>query len=347
MNEEINKPLLSVIIPCYKVEKYIDRCLNSVVNQTYKNLEIILIDDGSPDNTGTKCDEWSKIDSRIRVIHKNNEGLGFARNSGLKIAQGEYFAFVDSDDFIALDMYEILINKSISTNSDIVYCGMIKENSDGNSINISDFNEERIFEKETLSALSQGFFKPITEAPKMLIMSVWHSVYKRSVIKHEFYSEREVGSEDVHFQISAVLNAERIAFIPNPLYIYCYNGESLSRTFLADKFKRYKRLANIINNTYSKKKLNYKFDYYVFVIAFLTISQAIANIEFSTKEKRNYIKNIVCDNFWADAEIKSVKLDLKKKVFWSLISRNKYICIYYFSKIYYLIIHKLLGKPNL
>ena len=121
-----NQPLLSVIIPAYNVEKYIDHCLNTVTNQTYKNLEIIIVDDGSPDNSGKIIDDWSKKDCRIKVIHKENGGLGFARNSGLEIATGDYIAFIDSDDYIDLNMYETLINKAIETKSDIVYCGFHK-----------------------------------------------------------------------------------------------------------------------------------------------------------------------------------------------------------------------------
>ena len=96
--------LLSVIIPIYNVELYLNRCMESIVNQTYKNLEIIMVDDGSPDNCPELCEEWGKRDSRIKVIHKKNGGLSDARNMGLSVATGEYIAFVDSDDFVDLDM---------------------------------------------------------------------------------------------------------------------------------------------------------------------------------------------------------------------------------------------------
>ncbi len=99
----MNEPLISVIVPVYKVEKYFDECVESIVNQTYRNLEIILIDDGSPDNCPQMCDDWTKRDARIRVIHKENGGLSSARNAGLDVCKGEYIAFVDSDDFIHRD----------------------------------------------------------------------------------------------------------------------------------------------------------------------------------------------------------------------------------------------------
>ena len=115
-------PLISVIVPVYNVEDYLRKCLDSIVNQTYKNLEIILIDDGSTDNSGIICDEYAAKDNRIRVIHKANGGLSDARNAGLKIAKGEYIGFVDSDDYIAEDMYEFLYNFAVKNNLDVAMC---------------------------------------------------------------------------------------------------------------------------------------------------------------------------------------------------------------------------------
>lgn len=115
--------LISVIVPVYKVEKYLDRCVESIVNQTYQNLEIILIDDGSPDNCGAMCDAWAEKDSRIKVIHKKNGGGAQARNVGLAHASGQYIGFVDSDDFLLPEMYETLLHLFKSTHCDIAECG--------------------------------------------------------------------------------------------------------------------------------------------------------------------------------------------------------------------------------
>ena len=120
------QPLISIIIPVYKVEKYLEKCVNSVINQTYKNLEIILIDDGSPDDCPAICDKLSKTDKRIKVIHKTNSGVSASRNEGLKIATGEFVAFVDSDDWIDETMYERLINKQQEQNYDLVFCKYIQ-----------------------------------------------------------------------------------------------------------------------------------------------------------------------------------------------------------------------------
>ena len=116
------KALISIIIPVYKVEKYLEKCIQSVINQTYENLQIILVDDGSPDNCGKICDEYAERDQRIEVIHKSNGGLSDARNKGLEIAKGEYIGFVDSDDYIEADMYEVLYNLLKQYNADVSIC---------------------------------------------------------------------------------------------------------------------------------------------------------------------------------------------------------------------------------
>ena len=114
-------PLISVIIPVYRVEKYLDRCLRSITEQTYRNLEIILVDDGSPDNSGAICDAWAARDSRIRVIHKENAGAGAARNTGLNVASGDVVSMIDSDDYLEIHMYEHLLSL-MTEDVDIAEC---------------------------------------------------------------------------------------------------------------------------------------------------------------------------------------------------------------------------------
>ncbi len=118
------EPLISVIVPVYNVEKYLEKCIDSILAQTYKNLEIILVDDGSTDNSGKICDEYEKKDARIKVVHKENEGQAVARNYALEICKGEYIAFVDSDDFIEADMFEIMMNAIIRGEHDVAICGV-------------------------------------------------------------------------------------------------------------------------------------------------------------------------------------------------------------------------------
>jgi len=118
-------PKISIIVPVYKVEQYIHKCIDSILNQTLNDFELILVNDGSPDQCGQICDEYAKCDSRIKVIHKENGGQASARNMGLDIATGEYIGFVDSDDWIEPDMYEILYNECIINECEIISCSSI------------------------------------------------------------------------------------------------------------------------------------------------------------------------------------------------------------------------------
>ena len=122
---------LSVIVPVYNAEAYLDVCIRSILGQTYADLELILVDDGSPDRSGTMCDAWAKQDNRIRVIHKDNGGVCSARNAGLDAAKGEYIAFVDSDDWIEPNMYETMMEKVHVYGCDVVLCDCVKDTPGG------------------------------------------------------------------------------------------------------------------------------------------------------------------------------------------------------------------------
>ena len=166
-----NNPLISVIIPIYKVEKYLDSCICSIVNQDYQNLDIILVDDGSPDMCPKLCDQWKTRDSRIRVIHKKNGGLSSARNAGIIIAKGKYLSFVDSDDYIEPTMYENMLSVMVQNKVYMVYCNFCFEYEDGrieqmypNTANVyvrtsQDVQRDIIFERVSSSACTKLFDK--------------------------------------------------------------------------------------------------------------------------------------------------------------------------------------------
>lgn len=174
-----SQELISVIIPIYNVEKYLKKCIDSIINQTYKNLEIILVDDGSPDNCGKICDEYAKKDQRIRVIHKKNGGLSDARNAGIDIAKGKYIGFVDSDDYIETDMYEYLYNILIENSSDISICDYEyyyeKNNTIGKSNNVK--MNETVDKKEALRRLMGNSIGNYA----------WNKLYKRDLFNNVRY----------------------------------------------------------------------------------------------------------------------------------------------------------------
>ena len=169
------KETISIIVPVYKVEKYIDKCLNSILNQTYPDLEIILVDDGSPDNCGKICDEYEKKDKRIKVIHKKNGGQSEARNEGLKIATGKYIGFVDSDDYIKENMFEILYKNIINYGADISIGNIIKIEKNKNII-IENYDNVEIFDKS--DSLKQLLKQHITNYTfnKLYKRHLWNNI---------------------------------------------------------------------------------------------------------------------------------------------------------------------------
>lgn len=292
-----NKLLLSVIVPVYNVEKYLDRCLDSIVNQTYRNLEIILVDDGSTDKSGEKCEDWKLKDSRIKVIHKGNQGLGYARNTGMEYANGDYIAFVDSDDWIDTDMYASLLSNARKNDADIVYCGHHWEKNPGVWKDIRDVEEEVIIDGDNIFQLIDNYVS--CGVSGNYTMSVWHSVYKRNVIKVQFFSEREVVSEDLHFQLSAILNSKKIVYVPQCYYYYALNSVSLSHTFNFNKFYLYQNLVEKIRVLFSLYKIDEsKADTFYFATSLWILRLQISASGLSVKERVNNVNKIGTNKFW-------------------------------------------------
>lgn len=210
--------LISVIVPVYKVEAYLDRCVQSIVNQTYQNLEIILVDDGSPDNCGAMCDAWAEKDSRIRVIHKANGGLSDARNAGMEIATGEFIAFVDSDDYIAVNMYEMLLNRLQEDQSDVAVCNATLVFEDGSaSCSIAQLMN-CILSREIA-------MKSIIEE-RLLKYPVWLRLYRRNLIQNLPFLVGKL-HEDVFWSYQAIGAANKISIVDSPLYYYTQRQESI------------------------------------------------------------------------------------------------------------------------
>lgn len=210
--------LISVIVPIYNVEDYLDRCVDSIINQTYKNLEIILVDDGSPDNCPKMCDDYAKKDSRIKVVHKKNGGLSDARNAGMKVATGEYVSFIDSDDYISLDFYETLLQTIVDNDSDIVECSVVKFYEDNNFDEYSD--DLKVTNYDTLYALD-GL---INENP--FKQHVWNKLYKSSVALDIPYAVGKL-NEDEFWTYQVFGKAKKVTRINKTMYYYFQRGSSI------------------------------------------------------------------------------------------------------------------------
>ncbi len=210
------KPLISVIIPVYKVEKYLDKCIQSVVSQSYDNLEIILIDDGSPDMCGSMCDQWRHRDSRIKVIHQKNSGLSAARNAGLDIAKGDYIGFVDSDDWIESVMFETLLNHLTEYNADIAICCIDKVVN--NKSVIQNIHHNRIYTRR------KALFELIND--RIVNSFAWNKLYRKELFNNLRYP---VGKtfEDTLLTFLLFEKANRIVHINQPLYHYIRRDDSI------------------------------------------------------------------------------------------------------------------------
>lgn len=245
---------LSVIVPVYKVEKYLDKCVRSLMNQSLKEIEIILVDDESPDGCPQMCENYAKQDSRVKVIHKKNGGLGFARNSGMEIAKGEYIAFVDSDDYVDLDTYKFLFSKYSDYDLDVIYYNFVrfinteeKESQRIDTLNIIEGNQIKEFMLDIITAA------PSIKTEKILRCSSCTAIYRRSIIESHgisFHSERELVSEDLIFNLDFLSKASRISMDQSVLYFYRVNDQSLSHSFNIQKNDRIATFSNYLRNSY-------------------------------------------------------------------------------------------------
>ena len=254
------KTLISIIVPVYRTEKYLDRCVESIVNQTYKNLEIILVDDGSPDDCPKMCDEWAKKDKRIKVIHKENGGVSSARNIGIKSAKGKYIGFVDSDDYIEKEMYESLIDVlNKNKNLDYIYCD--------------------IYDAEKINNHSREDYKIISKIEKIEAIfpfnaSIWNGIFSRKIINENNirFDENYFFAEDLIFLIQYLdKSSNKIIHFEKKLYHYVQNNESITHTtnnrkynqnainyFMAVKFT-YQFLENTKTDIITNKYLDFMF----------------------------------------------------------------------------------------
>lgn len=289
--ENNNKVLLSVIVPVYNVESYLDRCIESIVGQSYRNLEIILVDDGSPDNCPKKCDDWAKRDNRIKVIHKKNAGLGLARNSGLDIATGEYVAFVDSDDYIENDMYRTLIDAACRHNADMVSCGFNKQLASGEFLPCVEFDRETIFEGEDIKELTKRFM--LSYWHKSLNVGVWHGIYRRSITPR-FISERQYTPEDLIFSVTIGLRINKYVYINRNFYNYMYNSSGLCRSYKSDDFERMVTGAEYLRGVLADNGMVGESERYIFTRSiFFHRSFIMSNKSIAFNQKYREIKRLI------------------------------------------------------
>ena len=226
-------PLISVIIPVYNVEKYLHRCLDSVIAQTYQNLEIICVDDGSIDDSGKICDQYAVRDARIKIIHQENQGLSAARNRGLDAAEGEYIAFVDSDDYILEDMYKKMLDKLLNYNVDLCVCQWQYEFSDGRQVVKRKNIDPTIYGRK--ASLEFARFLYMGNYENGVVVAAWNKLYRRVLLDKIRFEGRI--HEDEAFCGRIMAKNISVYVMEEQFYVYAQNGDSLTnKPFSANKF---------------------------------------------------------------------------------------------------------------
>lgn len=253
---------VSIVIPVYNAEKYLDRCIRSVTSQTHPSLELILVDDGSTDRSSEICGEWANRMEWIRVIHQNNLGAGYARNTGLKHATGEYVLFVDSDDYIAPATVEKALQLAQQEQAEVVTFGFCDINRNGRIRQqmIPRMEQTTFSGAEVQELLLTSLLGPDTHSgyKTSLHPSVWLSLYSMELLRRtglEFVSERDVISEDIYFLLCLYKDVRRVSILSEALYYHCENPESLTHTYRKDRYPQIKYFYDVSMETCNR--LNY------------------------------------------------------------------------------------------
>lgn len=320
--------LISIIVPIYKVEKYLNRCIDSIINQTYKNIEIILIDDGSPDNCGVICDEYARKDIRIKVIHKKNGGLSEARNYGIEASIGEYIIFVDSDDYISNNMCELLLKNALKNNADIVSCNFKEIYFN----NIEKINRQSQKQKNSIVSNIEAIYRYFIKNDLDMNV-VWNKIYKR----HLFFGKNRlrfpVGKlhEDDFIVYKFYYYANKIVIISDVLYYYFKHENSITGNFseknLLDKIEAVKEQYNFVKD----KEISLK---YMFQVRCIDQYKG-----FLCMKEKLFINKKIINEFLIDKNISDLRkyiLYYKKSLFFNPYMNwkkyVKYILIYINAK---------------
>lgn len=222
----MNNDLITVVVPVYNVEKYLKKCLDSIVNQTYKNLEIICVDDGSPDNSIDILNIFAEKDKRIKIIRQRNQGLSEARNTGIKNAKGKYIIFIDSDDWIELEMIDLMLKKIQNENLDLVICGFFDHYFE-KKYKINELNNIKKYIKDKIDGIS--YFKIVTSKTNLFTAFAWNKLYRLDLIKSKnlFFPEKRL-YEDLSFTFRYLIYSKKVDVVERPLYHYIRRKGSIT-----------------------------------------------------------------------------------------------------------------------
>ncbi|MCI6997386.1 MAG: glycosyltransferase [Eubacterium sp.] len=290
---------VSVVVPVYKVEKYLPKCVESLLNQTLQDIEIILVDDGSPDKCGQLCDQYAQLDNRIRVVHKENGGLSDARNVGMKYATGEYLGFVDSDDYVTADMFQLLYENCVNNDAEISGCDLayVYENK-SDIISNSD--------NKTYVLTPDEFYCRMIDTDGFLRVGVWNKLYKRELFANIEFPKGKL-FEDIGTLYKVIFQAKKTVYISKPCYMYLkersgaitvggFKKGDLDRLEMGDGLINYIRMnrKQILNQVIAFKCVSCNLTIINLMIRSDALDEMI--IRKLQLETRGYLKNILSSN---------------------------------------------------
>ena len=327
--------LISVIIPVYNQEKYLNKCIDSLLTGTYKNIECIIVDDGSTDNSPELCDEYKK-DDRVVVIHKENGGLSSARKAGFDVCRGQYVTFIDSDDYVDKDYVEKLYNALKDNDADICVCGHYRDDNGtiiSNTYPIRDrVIDGNVIEEYVLPVIGKIYAPGYDNMPGY----VWGRLYKKECLSEKcFISEREVYTEDDIFQMYVSEKAKKIVFIKDKLVYYRDNSQSLTRRYRNGMWNMLKNRHALIETYFEEQGI--KNDDRLIASAFYAIYVSVTNsyILGNRKDCVKELKTIRKDAF-ARRTLNKIRTDLlrpRQKLFYYLFKMKCYSLVYLFRNV--------------
>lgn len=316
--------MVSVVVPVYKVERYLHRCVDSIIGQTLENLEIILVDDGSPDGCPEICEYYSRLHKNIRVVHKNNGGLASARNAGMRVAMGKYLYFIDSDDWIEPETIQELYELAEKTQVDFVrfrpmYAGW-PNHKDGDvyDVGIERGMIEGLYTKEKIENEVLPRVIVTTDLRQGPILSAWASFFRREFLVENnlfFYEDVRYG-EDSIFSARMVRKANSFYYLDGPRYYhYFFNPASISKAFHEDEWDNNKRLmAHFVDEFSDTSEFGFDKQSHLIQIFYILDALGQRNALKGYKEKVDYINGIVKD----EVTIKAMKYISLARVSWKM-----------------------------
>lgn len=328
------EPLVSVVVPVYNVEAYLHECVESITQQTYKNLEILLIDDGSTDNSGKICDELAQEDKRIKVFHEENKGLGLSRNVGIDKSNGEYITFVDSDDTLAPDLIASLVVEIIKNNAGLCMAGLTKTDVNGKPLFEESYGNHTYTGSEIIDVLFRRMLGSAPAKHDFIKVTVWSNLYSKKVIDKyaiRFKSEREFISEDILWHSEYLRCSTCVRVIDNRGYFYRTTPTSLTNKYNKDRFSNvcifYKEMLKRIESMHMDDEAVARLQKQFLINVRTCIKQEKKKPDTSFGEMAINIKEITNASLVKEVveEYSMQKLNLKQRVFLYLIKhKNAY-----------------------